>query len=887
MTQVADSGSGTGSYSKLLSGLSPNTAYVVRSYAVNSGGTTYSPVQSFSTNQAPAIVSQGGNANVALDVIESFTAVSTLSATDADSGQTITYSISGGADAARFTIDSASGVLTFAAAPDYEAPADANTDNVYEVVVAATDNGSPPKSATQTLTVTVIANQAPTLVSHGGNANVALSTPEHTTDVTTVSATDTDTWKTITYSISGRADAARFAIDSPSGVVTFVAAPDHEAPADSNADNVYVVNVAATDNGSPPKSATQTLTVTVTNDVIRASYSSANQVRAGVISGTNFTIGTVGESNPQNNWPSSHPPEKAVDGDPTTKFLLFRNANVGLILSPSNSTLAFNRLSFYTANDWFERDPASYVIYGSNTVLSSSAGANIPLSGLTLIASGSLSLPDTRDYGPTVVQFANTKAYKSYLVAFPTVRSTTNNTITQISEVQLWQASNLPNSVAMTGARGGRLSSSTFTLGSIGSTNPGTNWESGNSPDRAIDGDPDTKFLMNRNTSAGLIASPQAGPARINQLSFRTASDFVERDPVNYRVYGFATEVTARSGTLSTTSGTLLGSGTLTLPSTRRSGPQTVSFTNSTAYASYLVVFLTVKNSPTTTMTQISEVQFLDTKLSPVLAATPTSSAVTAATATLGGQVLSSEATVTARGVVISPSSLDGSPTIGAPGVAQFSTTGGTGAFTVEATGLTSGTQYSFRAYAVSSAGTSYSSPGSITTVVVKAVPVFSGYTVTVKGGKTLSILPAKILARASDPDGGAVTLTQVFGPSAQGGTVLLTGTLNYTPAASFTGTDSFDIELTASQGGTLRATVTVTVTADAAAGLNQTELNLHDGVADLTFRGIPGRSYTIQRSTNLTTWTTLATVTAGADGKIRFTDPSPPQPNGYYRTKN
>jgi hypothetical protein len=174
----------------------------------------------------------------------------------------------------------------------------------------------------------------------------------------------------------------------------------------------------------------------------------------------------------------------------------------------------------------------------------------------------------------------------------------------------------------------------------------------------------------------------------------------------------------------------------------------------------------------------------------------------------------------------------------------------------------------------------------SITVTEVKAVPVFPGYTATVKTGKTLAIAPAKILARASDPDGGAVTLTRVFGPSTQGGSVSLTGTLNYTPAASFTGTDSFDIELTASQGGTLRATLTVTVTGDAATGFNQTELNLHDGVADLTFRGIPGRSYTIQRSTNLATWTNLATVTAAADGKIRFTDTAPPQPSGYYRTQ-
>ena len=171
--------------------------------------------------------------------------------------------------------------------------------------------------------------------------------------------------------------------------------------------------------------------------------------------------------------------------------------------------------------------------------------------------------------------------------------------------------------------------------------------------------------------------------------------------------------------------------------------------------------------------------------------------------------------------------------------------------------------------------------------VKVNAAPLFSGYTVTTKSGKTLALSLSKILSRASDPDGGTVTLTQVFGPSAQGGSVSLTGTLNYTPDPSFTGTDSFDIELTTSGGGTLRTTVTVTVTTAAATGQNQTELKLRDGKVDLTFRGIPGRTYVIQRSTNLATWTTLATVTATADGRITFTDPSPPQPSGYYRAQN
>jgi autotransporter-associated beta strand protein len=269
----------------------------------------------------------------------------------------------------------------------------------------------------------------------------------------------------------------------------------------------------------------------------------------------------------------------------------------------------------------------------------------------------------------------------------------------------------------------------------------------------------------------------------------------------------------------------------------------------------------------------------------PVLTALPGASSVTKNSATLGGEVTASEATVTGRGVVYALTATNADPEIGGTGVTQLGTSGTTGAFTVSATGLTAASAYSFKAYAISSAGTRYSEAGTFTTLA-QAAPSFAGYAATVKEGKTLALSLAKILARATDPDGGAVTLTEVFGPSAEGGRVSLTGSLNYAPPVSFTGADSFDIELTGSQGGILRATLTVTVTADAAAGLNQTELKLRDGKVDLTFRGIPGRSYTVQRSTNLLTWTTLASVVAAADGRITFTDPSPPQPSGYYRAQ-
>jgi large repetitive protein len=51
----------------------------------------------------------------------------------------ISYSIAGGADAGLFTIDASTGALAFAAAPDFEAPADAGANNVYDVTVQASD----------------------------------------------------------------------------------------------------------------------------------------------------------------------------------------------------------------------------------------------------------------------------------------------------------------------------------------------------------------------------------------------------------------------------------------------------------------------------------------------------------------------------------------------------------------------------------------------------------------------------------------------------------------------------------------------------------------------------------------------------------------------------
>ena len=78
-------------------------------------------------------------------------ALGTFRAQGQDAAQA-TFSLSG-TDAEDFALDSNSGELTFAATPDFEDPADANTDNMYEITVTATAGTN---TVPRNVTVTVV-----------------------------------------------------------------------------------------------------------------------------------------------------------------------------------------------------------------------------------------------------------------------------------------------------------------------------------------------------------------------------------------------------------------------------------------------------------------------------------------------------------------------------------------------------------------------------------------------------------------------------------------------------------------------------------------------------------------------------------------------------------
>ena len=113
-------------------------------------------------------------------------------------------------------------------------------------------------SATNVISTSITAvNDAPTVTS-GVTASFA---ENGMGTIYTVTGTDPDIGTTFTYSLSGT-DAALFNINSSTGVVTFKTIPNFEAPTDNGANNVYDINVIASDGSL---NATKAVAITVTN----------------------------------------------------------------------------------------------------------------------------------------------------------------------------------------------------------------------------------------------------------------------------------------------------------------------------------------------------------------------------------------------------------------------------------------------------------------------------------------------------------------------------------------------------------------------------------------------------------------------------------------------
>jgi hypothetical protein len=214
-------------------------------------------------NNAPSLA-----ATASVSVLENTTAVSTVKGSDVD-GDTLSYSISGGADGSKFVINANTGVLRFISAPDYEKPADADKNNSYLVQVTVSDGKLTAKqSINVTVTDDTTENALPVILPGSNAATHTQSYVENTSNLLVLDydATDADgdiEGNGLTWLITGGEDKWAFTMHPAKGWLEFTGVPDFERPLDVDKKNTYEVQVTVCD--SKGGCTTQKLTVKITD----------------------------------------------------------------------------------------------------------------------------------------------------------------------------------------------------------------------------------------------------------------------------------------------------------------------------------------------------------------------------------------------------------------------------------------------------------------------------------------------------------------------------------------------------------------------------------------------------------------------------------------------
>lgn len=124
------------------------------------------------------------------------------------------------------------------------------------------------------------------------------------------------------------------------------------------------------------------------------------------------------------NSPVGQDATMATDDTASTKYLNFDITNTGFTVFPSITNVPVQAIGLISAEDSPERDPASFILYGSPD------GTHF-----TEIVSNAVPLFAARETIQSF-PFANTNTYEAYKIIFPTVVNPTNANSMQISQVE-------------------------------------------------------------------------------------------------------------------------------------------------------------------------------------------------------------------------------------------------------------------------------------------------------------------------------------------------------------------------------------------------------------------------------------------------------------------
>ncbi len=190
------------------------SSYQVTVSAIDSRGISHEEIFTINVNnlnEQPVITS--GNS---ITLAENKSNVTTVVAEDQNQPeQSLSYSLSGGADRALFLLDNHTGELSFKAAPDFESPVDSNRDNTYSIEITVNDGNGGIYTQLLSIQIEDVA-EAPNLLDQSvvldGQSNDGAL-------VSTLIATDPDNNESFSYRIVGGNELNAFVIDGTGNLI--------------------------------------------------------------------------------------------------------------------------------------------------------------------------------------------------------------------------------------------------------------------------------------------------------------------------------------------------------------------------------------------------------------------------------------------------------------------------------------------------------------------------------------------------------------------------------------------------------------------------------------------------------------------------------------------
>jgi hypothetical protein len=736
-TKTTD-GTGIGTFSSSISGLTSGVTYYVRAYATNSVGTKYGPEITVNTAQAVA-------------TLASTTAASSIGATSANSGGNITYN--GGATV------TVSGLVW------------STSSNPTIALTTKTSNGSSTGTFTSNITgltpgtLYYVRSYATNNVGTSYGAEMSFTTLNTPTISSTTAASsitsssaisggtisadggDAVTTRGIVYGTS--AGSSTYSVTSGSGTGTFTSNLTGLTPATTYYVRSFATNSVGTVYGTEISFTTiaiaPTLSTTVASSITRYAAVSG----ASISSNGGSAITSSGICWSSTNTTPTTSDSKTTDGSTSGTFT---SSMTGLTAGTTYYVRAYatngigtsyGPVQSFTTSSSSSANPVLATTTSATSITSSSAilGGNVTDEGATQVSARGLVYGTTTGsstfsvtIGSGAGTFTSTLAGLSqgttyYVRSFATNTQGTSygaETSFTTQTTPTVSVTTTPSSLTTTSAVGGGTISSS---GGATITTSGLVWDTSSNPTIAVstkttDGATSGTFTSSiTGLTQGTTYHVRAYATNYLGTSYGPNITFTT---LTTPTISATASVLSITGTSATTGGTITSDGGATVTSRgvvygTTTGSSTFSITSGTGTGTYTISLTGllpastyyIRSFATNSVGTVygTETSFTTNANAPTLTTTAASS-ITKYAASAGGTITSN------GGSVITESGICWS-TAATPTTSDSKTADGTtsGTFTSSITGLTAGTTYFVRAYATNAIGTSYGAAQSFTTL--------------------------------------------------------------------------------------------------------------------------------------------------------------------------